>query len=131
VKGRVIMPARFRGQLGPQAYLSQYQDRCLALWTPDEFEKQMADMERLQEQGRAERNLARLWASSTTDVDIDRQGRMAIPAYLREFARLESAVLVVGALNRVELWSPAEWESRVLPAELQLTDETENADPEA
>jgi MraZ protein len=88
-------------------------------------------MERLQEQGRAERNLARLWASSTTDVEIDRQGRMAIPAYLREFARLESAVLVVGALNRVELWSPAEWESRVLPAELQLTDETENADPEA
>jgi MraZ protein len=131
VKGRVILPARFRGQLGPQAYLSQYQDRCLALWTPEEFEKQMADMERLQEQGRAERNLARLWASSTTDVEIDRQGRMAIPAYLREFARLESAVLVVGALNRVELWSPAEWESRVLPAELQLTDETETADPDA
>jgi MraZ protein len=131
VKGRVILPARFRGQLGPQAYLSQYQDRCLALWTPEEFEKQMADMERLQEQGRAERNLARLWASSTTDVEIDRQGRMAIPAYLREFARLESAVLVVGALNRVELWSPAEWESRVLPAELQLTDDTETADPDA
>jgi MraZ protein len=125
VKGRVILPARFRGQLGPQAYLSQYQDRCLALWTPDEFEKQMADMERLQEQGRTERNLARLWASSTTDVEIDRQGRMAIPAYLREFARLESAVLIVGALNRVELWSPTEWETRVLPAEVELTDETD------
>jgi MraZ protein len=58
-------------------------------------------------------------------VEIDRQGRMAIPAYLREFARLESAVLIVGALNRVELWSPTEWETRVLPSEAELTDETD------
>jgi MraZ protein len=128
VKGRVILPARFRGQLGPQAYLSQYQDRCLALWTPDEFEKQMSDMERLQDQGRAERNLARIWAAGSTDVEIDRQGRMAIPAYLREFARLETGVLIIGALNRVELWDPAEWQARVLPAEAQLTEEGDETD---
>jgi MraZ protein len=131
VKGRVILPARFRGQLGPQAFLSQYQDRCIALWTPDEFEKQMADMERLQDQGRTERNVARLWASSTAEVEIDRQGRLAIPGYLREYARLESAVLVVGALNRVELWSPTEWETRVLPAETQLTDDATDAETES
>jgi MraZ protein len=122
-KGRVILPARFRPLFGPSAYLSQFQDRCLALWPPDEFERQMADMELLQEQGRAERNLARIWASGSAEVEIDRQGRVGVPAYLREFARLESGVLVIGALNRVELWDPAEWTTRVLPAEAQLTDD--------
>ena len=121
-KGRVILPARFRPSFGPQGFLTQYQDRCLALWTPDEFEQQMADMEQMQDQGPSERNLARLWASGSTEVEIDRQGRLAIPAYLREFARLEAAVLVNGAINRVELWNPAEWTTRVLPAESQLTD---------
>ena len=124
-KGRVILPARFRVQFGPQAYLSKYQDRCLALWTSDEFDKQLAEQEQRQELGRVERNVARLWSSGSAEVDIDRQGRLAIPAYLREFARLEveSPMLVVGTLNRVELWNPAEWALRVEPAESQLTDE--------
>jgi MraZ protein len=108
--------------------LTQYQDRCLALWTPDEFEQQMAEMERLQDQGLSARNLARVWASGSTEVEIDRQGRVAIPAYLREFARLDGAVLVNGAINRVELWNPAEWAARVLPAESQLTEEPDTRD---
>jgi len=127
-KGRVILPARFRASFGTVAFLTQYQDRCLALWTADEFEQQMAEMERLQDQGRSERNLARLWASGSTEVEIDRQGRVAIPAYLREFARLDGAVLVNGAINRVELWNPAEWAARVLPAESQLTEEPDTRD---
>jgi MraZ protein len=123
VKGRVILPARFRSSFGPQAYLSKYQDRCLALWTPDEFEKRMAEMERTQEEGSAERNLARVWASGSAEVEIDRQGRVAIPGYLREFALLDGGVLVNGAINRIELWNPEEWQSRVQPAESQLTDD--------
>jgi MraZ protein len=127
-KGRVILPARFRPSFGPQAFLTQYPDRCLALWTPDEFEQQMAEMERLQDQGRSSRNLARVWASGSTEVEIDRQGRFAIPRNLREFALLDTAVLVNGAINRVELWNPAEWATRVLPAESQLTEEDDEAE---
>lgn len=125
IKGRVILPARFRPHFGVQAYVTQYQEGCLALWTSDEFEQQMAEQERLQQLGRTERNLARVWASASAEVDIDRQGRFAIPGKLREFAHLESEspVLVNGALNRVELWNPAEWERRVRPAESQLTDD--------
>ncbi len=123
-KGRVILPARFRLQFGPQAFVSQYQDGCLAVWTLEEFERQMAEQEQRQDFGRTERNLARVWASGSTEVDIDKQGRLAIPAYLREFARLEieSPILVNGALDRVELWNPADYAVRVKPAEAQLTD---------
>jgi MraZ protein len=124
-KGRVILPARFRTEFGPVAYVSQYHDRCLALWTSEEFDKKLADQEQRQDLGRTERNLARVWASGASVVDIDRQGRMAIPPYLREFAGLaaEHPVLVTGALNRVEFWSPSEYDRRVRPAEAQLTDD--------
>lgn len=133
VKGRVILPARLRAQFGAQAYLSQFQDRCLALWTSEEFDEQMAEQERRQKVGHKELNLARLWASGSTDVDIDRQGRLAIPAYLRDYARLEpeSPILIMGALNRVELWNPVEWERRVLPAESEFTDDLADASQEA
>jgi len=131
VKGRVILPARYRSDLGPQAYLSQWKDGCLALWTPEEFAKQSDEQEQRQELGRKERQLARVFASMAIAVDIDRQGRVAIPAYLRDFAHLEveRPLLVTGALNRVELWNPAEWDRRVKPAEAQLTDE--DSDPAA
>jgi MraZ protein len=121
-KGRIILPARFRAHFDTAAYLSQHAEGCLALWTPDEFEKQVAEMEAAQDRGTTERNVARVWASGLSEVELDRQGRVAIPAYLREYAKLETAVLVTGALNRIELWNPSTWETRVRPAEANLTD---------
>ncbi|MDQ1358548.1 MAG: transcriptional regulator MraZ [Acidimicrobiaceae bacterium] len=127
----MILPARFRAHFGTQAYLSQYSDRCLALWTSEEFDKQLIEQEQRQEQGRNERNLARVWAQGSTEIDIDRQGRLAIPAYLREFARLEveHPILVNGALNRVELWNPAEYDIKVKPAEARFADEFDQPPP--
>jgi MraZ protein len=125
-KGRVILPARFRPHFDTQAYVSQYEDRCLAVWTPDEFEKQMADMEATQGLSRQERNLARIRAAGSAEVELDRQGRIAIPVPLREFAGLSGAVLVTGALNRIELWNPEEWDQRVKPSEARLTEDIED-----
>ena len=122
-KGRVILPAKFRAPFDHGGFLTQYHDRCLALWTPEEFEKQMQGMEQAQEQGRSQRNLARLWASGTQEVDVDRQGRIPIPQHLRDFARVDNEVLVNGAIDRVELWRPAEWSQKVEPAERALTEE--------
>lgn len=121
-KGRVILPSRIRVAFDTQAYLSQHHDRCLALWTPDEFEKQFTEMERAQDRSPQDRNLARVWSSGLTEVEMDKQGRVAIPAYLREYAGLESAVLVIGALNRVELWNPEEWARRVAPSVASFVD---------
>ena len=116
-KGRIVLPARFRKEFDTQAFVSQYTDGCVALWTPEEFDKQLAAMEERQAHSSDDRNMARIWAGTSAEVEIDRQGRLAVPAYLRSFADLGSTVLVMGALERVELWNPETWETRVRPAE--------------
>ena len=121
-KGRVILPARLRTAFETRAFLSAHLEGCLALWTPEEFEKQRADMEAAGQRGARDRNMVRVWASGVTEVELDKQGRVPIPTYLRDFAGLESAVLVIGALNRIELWNPEEWASRVAPSVASLTD---------
>jgi MraZ protein len=121
IKGRVILPAKFRAPFEKGGYLSQHSEGCLSLWTPGEFERRMEVLKKKAESGRVrDRNRARVWASNSHDVEIDRQGRMAIPARLRDFAGLESEVLVLGAIDRVELWNPSRWEERVLPEESWL-----------
>ena len=121
-KGRVILPVRFRANFDTAAFVTQHHERCLALWTPPEFESQLEEMESRQDRSQADRNLARVWASGASELEIDRTGRVALPQYLRDYAHLDAQVLVVGAINRIELWSPAEWAARVAPAEAALTD---------
>jgi MraZ protein len=129
-KGRVILPAKYRTAFERGGYLTQYNDGCLALWTPEEFEHQMLAMQQRASQGRDDRNLARFWAAGSEEVKIDdRSGRMPIPQHLREFAQLDGDVLVVGAIDRVELWNPGQWEARVQPAERRLTDEDPSTTP--
>ena len=116
-KGRVILPAKFRADFERGGYLTENREGCLALWTPGEFQRQLQVMQEQSTQGRVQRNRARLWAASSYEVEIDRQGRMPIPVHLREFAGLEGDVLVHGAIDRVELWNPSVWRERVVPEE--------------
>jgi MraZ protein len=125
-KGRVILPAKFRPQFEGGGYLSENREGCLALWTPDEFKQQMRAMQdRAAGGSRQERNRARVWAANSSEIEVDRQGRMAIPGHLRAFASLEGEVLVHGAIDRVELWNPATWQERVSPTESWFLDDEE------
>jgi len=119
-KGRVILPVKYRADFERGGFLSQHSEGCLALWTPDEFDLQLEVNRARAEQGRADRNLSRVWSSGSAEVEVDKSGRMPIPAYLRAFAKLETEVLVIGAIDRVELWSPAVWDEKVLPSEQDL-----------
>jgi MraZ protein len=121
-KGRVILPAKFRPSFEHGGYLTQYHDGCLALWTPEQFDSQMLKMQERASVGRSQRLEARYWSANSGPSEIDRQGRMMIPAHLRMFAALEGDVLVIGAIDRVELWSPRRWEEKVGPAEQRLTE---------
>lgn len=120
-KGRVILPSKFRGSFEHGGYLTQYTDGCLSLWTPEQFDQQMENMQERAATSKQDRNLVRLWASTSHELEIDRQGRMAIPARLRQYAGLVADVLVLGAIDRVELWNRQTWDEKVLPEEERLT----------
>ena len=117
-KGRLILPARFRPEFEHGGHLSPNTEGCVALWTPGEFARQM--QERLA-QGRSggslERQQVRYWAANSSDVEFDRQGRFALPAVIREYGALSGDVLVVGALDHLELWAPEVFATKVNPAE--------------
>lgn len=123
-KGRVTLPAKFRMPFEHGGYLTQGIDGCLALWTPEQFEAHAAVMQERAAQSQADRNLVRLWASGSTDLVVDRQGRISIPGRLRSFAGLTDDVLVLGTIDRVELWDPGRWEQKIVPEEQRLTEGT-------
>jgi MraZ protein len=114
-KGRLILPARIRARLSGAVYLTQHLDSCVALWTLEQFEKEVSTRLASAENGPLERNEMRDWSASVHEVELDRQGRMAIPPQLRNYAGLEQEVLVIGAINRVELWSPERWRHKSGP----------------
>jgi MraZ protein len=117
-KGRLILPARFRPEFERGGHLSPNTEGCIALWTPGEFARQSD--ERLAESrtgGRDGRQRARYWAANSSDVEFDKQGRFALPSAIRDYGRLEGDVLVVGALDHVELWNPQTYAEQVNPAE--------------
>jgi MraZ protein len=108
-KGRVILPAKFREPFQEGGFLSKVLDGCLALFPPEEFEKVAAEMQEKARRGPTEREAARAFAAGTQEVTPDRQGRIAIPQNLREFAALERDVAVIGAFGRVEIWDAGRW----------------------
>jgi len=126
-KGRIILPARLRAQFDTRrALVSCYVDRCLAVWTPDEFNHYLARAEAMEGHGSEGRNLARTLSALSSEVEIDAQWRLNLPANLRDYAGLEpeSPVMVVGALNRIELWQADLWRQRMAPSLASLADGT-------
>lgn len=108
-KGRIVLPAKLRVHFDAPGFLTPHLEGCLALWTSDDFEKEVEVRLALAEGERGARNEVREWSAAVFEAEIDRQGRMAVPGHLRSYAGLEQEVLVVGMINRVELWSPTSW----------------------
>ncbi len=117
-KGRLILPARFRPEFERGGHLSPNTEGCVALWTPGEFARQMED--RLQQSrmgGSLERQQVRYWSANSSDVEFDKQGRFALPTAIRDYGRLVGDVLIVGAIDHVELWNPSTYQEMVNAAE--------------
>lgn len=126
-KGRIILPARFRTNFDSLAFVSKHNERCLAIWTPDAFEAKAAEMANKMNGSQQERAEARAWAAGTNDVNLDSQGRVALPQHLRDFADLEegATVLVQGAITHIELWNTDRWAIQEASGDASLGGETE------
>lgn len=108
-KGRVTMPAKFRALLTEGGYVTKSLDGCLALYTEEEFDRVAAELQDQQRRGSLARNAVRTFAAGAAEASLDKQGRISIPANLRDYAGLDREVVVTGAISRVEIWNADAW----------------------
>ncbi len=127
-KGRVILPSRFREPLADGAVLTSEIDGCLAVWTPEEFEMRAAEMNEMRRRGPGGRDVARVFFAGAVDAAPDKQGRVAIPQHLRDFAGLERDVIVAGVFSRIEIWDADTWRQKNAEGEQALAGESELSD---
>ena len=110
-KGRLIIPAKMREQLGDACVITRGFDNCLAVYTLEAFEKMREGMAKLSATKSSVRALKRLFFGSAAELDFDKQGRVLVPGSLRKFAGLEKEVVVVGTSDHVEIWSRERWDT--------------------
>ena len=108
-KGRLILPSAFRDAFATGGSLTKSLEGCLALMGEAEFQAQYEHRMRLASAGRVARNAARAFMAGSVPIVPDKQGRIAIPAKLREFADLDRTCVVNGFGERIEIWSDERW----------------------
>ncbi|MGI9951154.1 division/cell wall cluster transcriptional repressor MraZ [Moorellaceae bacterium AZ2] len=109
-KGRVIMPARFREELGERFIVTRGLDNCLFVYPLKGWEEMEQKLKSLPFTRADVRAFVRFFFSGATECELDRQGRILVPGNLREYARLEKEVVIAGVSSRVEIWSRELWE---------------------
>lgn len=109
-KGRLFIPARLREGLGARFILTKGLDHCLFAYPPAEWEALGQKFRDLPFARADVRAFARLFFSGACECECDRQGRILIPAYLREYAGLAREAVILGVAARVEIWAREEWE---------------------
>jgi MraZ protein len=108
-KGRIILPAKLREEIGEVFYVTRGFEGCLAVYSDSEFKKLGESIQSLPGNMREVRRLQRIIVSGAISCEADKQGRFVIPPHLREFAKLEREVVVVGNGNHAEIWDAAMW----------------------
>lgn len=109
-KGRLAIPTKFRGDLAKGAVVTRGLDNCLFLYTLEEWQKLADKLSKLPISKSNTRAFARLMLAGAMDVQIDKQGRVVLPDYLRKYAGLKKKTVVAGLFNRLEIWDEKAWE---------------------
>lgn len=110
-KGRIAIPVKFRKQLNGGAIITRGLDRCLFVFTQSEWEalaKKLIALPLAQANSRA---FVRLMLAGAMDSELDSQGRILIPDYLRKYGDLKKQAVVAGVYNRIEIWDEANWKN--------------------
>lgn len=110
-KGRLIVPAKFRESLGEEFVVTKGLDGCLFVYDMKEWASFEEKLKTLPITNKDARSFVRFFLAGATSVEVDKQGRILLPAVLRDFAELEKEVVLIGVASRVEIWSKNRWEN--------------------
>ena len=109
-KGRISMPAKLRKDMGDTFILTKGLDGCLFAFSQEEWLNFETKLKALPLSDKNARNFVRFFLAGATECEIDKQGRFLIAGNLREFAGLEKEVVLIGVLNKIEIWSKQKWQ---------------------
>ncbi len=113
-KGRLIIPSKFREALKEhfveRFFITRGLDKCLFMFAEDEWKSQEQKFKAMSFTKSEYRRFNRLYFSGACDLTPDKQGRILIPSYLKEYASIKRDVYIIGVSSRIEIWSKDSWE---------------------
>lgn len=125
-KGRLIIPSKFRNDLGEKFIITRGLDKCLFVYSEEEWNKLIAKLKTLPFTNKDARNFTRFFLSGATVNEFDRQGRINISSSLVSYANLTKECVIIGANDRLEIWSEELWDNFIESNEDNLSDIAEN-----
>ena len=128
-KGRLFLPAKVRDRLASGLVVTRGQERCLYVFPMDEFVRVAETMRNAPVTSKVVRDYLRVFLSGASDEVPDKQGRVTVPANLREYAGLDRDCTVIGAGSRVELWDTTAWNTYLAGTEQAFADQAEEVIP--
>ncbi len=108
-KGRLIVPAKFREQLGLEFVVTKGIDGCLYGYPLSEWKEVEEKFRERASMDKNSRKFSRFFFGGAASCEVDKQGRILLPATLREFAGLKKEVVFAGNLNHIEIWDADKW----------------------
>ena len=125
-KGRMNIPAKYRRDLQQGVVVTRGLDHCLFVYPKSEWEVMAEKLSRLPVSQKKSRAFARLMLAGAMDADLDGQGRVMLPEYLRQYASVKKHVIVAGLYNRLEIWDEDAWREYRTKTELESDDIAES-----
>lgn len=108
-KGRVIMPAKLREDMGEKFILTKGLDGCLFGFSQNEWANFEEKLKTLPLTNKNARDFVRFFLSGATECEMDKQGRFLVASNLREYAGMDKEIVVIGVGNRIEMWNKEKW----------------------
>ena len=127
-KGRLIIPAKFRDQIGDEIIFTRGMEGCIFRYPQAEWQKIEAKLAKLPLTQRSARKFTRLFYSGAMETEFDKQGRVNLTATLKEHADLIKECVIVGVSNRIEIWSEDRWQKFADEADDNYDDIAEDLD---
>lgn len=128
-KGRVILPAKFRDELQSGLVITRGQEKCLYVFSAVEFAAVHDKIRQAPLTNQDARNYLRVFLSGASDEQPDKQGRVTIPAALRQYASLDKELVVIGVGSRAEIWNATAWNDYLKRQESQFSEVAQEVIP--
>jgi MraZ protein len=119
-KKRLAIPVKFRKDLGKIAIVTRGLEECLFLYPQSEWKKLVDKLKKLPLSQSDARGFVRLMLSGAMEINIDNLGRILIPDYLKDYAKLKKKVVLTGVLNRIEIWDEEKWKEYKAKTEKEI-----------